>query len=189
MGELCFTITSGTEFQLPKNTPSPLDVTHYRCSSSSGSMPIRLGNQPLYCHFLSRIQHSRPCVWAGFTEGTKHWMVLHHRTDLLPVPPLCFLRFLIPSAHLLCFILQSSLALLPSWALGLVLCLQRSLVYSAKGRTICSNWGKWQRLYHVALSFLSPVGKGRMEVLIFSLMGYAPGLHLQPWKAGILDFT
>lgn len=108
---------------------------------------------------------------------------------LAPSPPLCFLRFLIPSTHLLCFILQSSLALLPSWALGLVLCLQRSLVYSAKGRTICSNWGKWQRLYHVALSFLSPVGKGRMEVLIFSLMGYAPGLHLQPWKAGILDFT
>lgn len=116
VGEFCLTITSGTEFQPPKNTPSPLNVTHY-CCSSFGSMPIRHGNQPFYCHFFPE-----SITWGlrvnRFYWGYKTLNGLTSPQGLAPGLPLCFLRFLIPSSHLLYFIWQSSLALLPSWLWG-----------------------------------------------------------------------
>lgn len=91
-----------TEFQFPKSAQSHLDITHY-CPSSSGSMPIRPGSQPLYCNFFPRT------ITQGIVSEqvfTKVWTLNNCTWSRWPAPnfPPCFFCFSIHSSHLYPFL-------------------------------------------------------------------------------------
>ena len=109
-------VTYGTCVQLPKNIQSYLDIAPYCCYSSFGSVPIKHGNQPLYCHFLPEsTTHGIVCDQGILKLGNIECFYIT-KLSCFSLPP-CFIYFLIPRFHLHFFFLAeqfSSPALLCS---------------------------------------------------------------------------